>query len=258
MSALTPQVLLPPSSLPPGFSLLAIGTLMRITPTGGLEVAPAGSPRGSSGYSDYGGATITMSADARGVYYKGCDSRGPDGDFKFNVFEYSTPQGAPVDLQYRATGRGSISVNHFNGQLEWIAWEGSNHFQDVIPGAVSFPPMGGSGRIWLQPSRYPDAVKGQSFTGSQQIDLVGICNLPGPIASAVIRFSVTSTVADVRARLGSAQDASQFTPGVQVPGIIESLNAEIAPVDGRHVTLSIVPAGQSATCWLNLLAYTPK
>src|SRR5262245_58843322 len=236
MNAITDLIPIP---LPEGYKLLPPGMPMGLHPERGI--VPLDSPvlrQTIPQYGLYGGATITQAADARGVEYIGCDARGPDGDFRYHVFELYGNVARSVPLQYRATGRGSIGVDLYSGRLEWIAWEGSQFYRGAVPGAQPFPSLNQQtsgaalGLVVCSPAKSAPAYVGQAFTGQQTLDLVALFDLPLEIKACDVRLSVEADTANVRGRLGGQEDPWQLTPVVQIADLAVSQNGFIYPYDG--------------------------
>jgi hypothetical protein len=207
---------------------------------------------------------MSWQQDGRKVWCLGCCAE-HQGYFCFRAYWLQGNELVEVPLPDTGTGRGWLDVAA-DGYLYYAAWEGNNirpsNGPGRVPGAVPWLMGGGSsGFVWFKPSRYTDAINGQVRTGSEQIDVVTLFGLPGPIVEARFRFTVQADSAGVRGRLGSASDPSQMTPMTQVAGEDISDNAMISLDDGRHLTLSVVAKGgaaASAKCWLSILGYTPK
>ncbi len=210
----------------------------------------------------YGGATITRARDANGVLHVGCNARGPDGDFRYRVFRFFEATAYDIPLQDRASGRGTISIDQFTGEMVWIAWEFSQFFTDVVPGTAPFTfggepgPAGSGGRnaapggMLLSPT-----YNGQLMSGGQWIDMVAAFGVPAGCAAYDLRFVVQADRPNVRARLGTGTAPAILTINTQVAGMqTHGAGSVNAATDGQ-LWLSIVDATgapASANIWIQV------
>jgi hypothetical protein len=92
-----------------------------------------------TGYTGYGGATITREIDyTKHVFIGCCAVKGDDKTtFGFHIFrdDIEVPYWNNTAIPF-CTGRGSI-----NADGTWIAWRGNEHFEGLIPQFVIRPTL---------------------------------------------------------------------------------------------------------------------
>lgn len=219
----------------------------------------------------YGGATMNWCIGGDRLWRLGCCAT-VGGYFKYRVYTLQA-DGRLVEIQITDVGDGRGWLGYdLEGYMCYSSWQGSwfkpaggpMRVPTVPPiplgsgGTSPTPPPTASGSgilVPLSPARYTPAVNGQSFTGSQYIDLVQLFGLPGPIMALDVRFTMTGNAQDVRARLGGDGDPWQITPTTQIGNQSMSDRGLIYPMDGRRVLMSLVPETASALLWLNALGY---
>jgi hypothetical protein len=235
---------LTPRALPDGYSFDPEGVSTRDT---------------IPGQALYGGADISGTSDAAGLFHMACCSRGPDGDFRFRVFRYIGATATDLPLQHRCTGRGEISVDHSTGKLCWIAWEGSQFFTADVPGAAPFPPaLSASAYVPIQPNAYSAGVDGQAVSGGRSLSVAALyAGVPAHCRAYNVRLVVQAASADTRARLGTEQQPGQLTANTQQPNLQVHTVGIVNAGPGGSLWLSIAPEGRSANVWLTVAGYWP-
>jgi hypothetical protein len=208
----------------------------------GYEIYPPSLPRGIAQTAPgvlstvpdetlYGGADVSRMRDAVGTTFIACCARGPDKDFRFRVFAFAL-SGAVTDLalQHRATGRGEVALDEFDRQLHWIAWEGSEFFTDVVPGAVAFSPKGGYRTL---PGGYKRVWQGPIADAAPHVVFPEL----GQAVAYNVRLTISAPAAGARARVAQVmQPAAALTAATQVAGV-------------RTYQQGLVGGGDSLTIW---------
>lgn len=204
----------------------------------------------------YGGADISRCSDAAGVLHMACCARGPDGDFRFRVFRLLGTVWVEVPLQARASGRGEISIDQYTGEMVWIAWEYSQFFTNVVPGAAPFVfNFSSPSYEACVPSRYTPAIDGQEIGGGRSLDMASLFDLPQGCRAYAVRLVVQAEQADVRARLGTETQPGQLTANTQAPSVQLHQVGIVNAGDGGRVWLSVAPDLRRAKVWLQVVGY---
>lgn len=272
MNVITPAHI--PILLPPGYRLLPPGTVMETFITGerrprlDLRIRDIldkdAEPReGSNGFSLYGGATITQVWDAANTRYTVCDARDPSGWFGLHCFGDKGSGNYNIPLQHKVTGRGSANGNAYTRGANWVGWEGSSFFGDVIPGFIAFPPTtagggspvpGGAAYTKCTPIRKNPGYDGVAVPDGV-LDMHALFGVPNiPISHYYIRLAAVDPSANVRARLGEdAANAFGHTVNTPAPNIEVHATAPVNADPNGNIYYSAVNG--RPIVWIYLLGW---